>query len=215
VVTGAGSGIGLALAGRFARAGLKVVLADVEEPALRAASERMEGIGAKALAVPTDVSDEVAVQALAAAAVDRFGAVHVMCNNAGVATLADPWFGPLTTWTWVFGVNLWGIICGIRAFLPILAAQGEGQIVNTAGGAGIVPAPVPSTTGASMPWWPSPKTCTPLWRSPASPSERVSCVPAFAHPDRRCRSKLAGSPRRRTPGISGSRGDQPVRSSCH
>jgi NAD(P)-dependent dehydrogenase (short-subunit alcohol dehydrogenase family) len=139
VVTGAASGIGLALAERFARAGLDVVLADVEQPALQAASEKIAGLGAKTLAVPTDVSDEEAVNALAAAAIDRFGAVHVACNNAGVVTLADPWFGPISGWKWGLGVNLWGVIHGIRAFLPLLAAQGEGHIVNTASIAGLVP----------------------------------------------------------------------------
>ena len=139
VVTGAASGIGLALAERFARAGLDVVLADVEQPALRAAAEKIAGLGGRTLAVPTDVSDEAAVSALAAAAIDRFGAVHVVCNNAGVASLADPWFGPLSAWKWVLGVNLWGVIHGIRAFLPLLAAQGEGHIVNTASVAGLIP----------------------------------------------------------------------------
>jgi NAD(P)-dependent dehydrogenase (short-subunit alcohol dehydrogenase family) len=139
VVTGAASGIGLALAERFARAGLDVVLADVEQPALQAASDKIAGLGAKTLAVPTDVSDEAAVNALAAAAIDRFGAVHVVCNNAGVASPADPWFGPLSAWKWVLGVNLWGVIHGIRAFLPVLAAQGEGHIVNTASIAGLIP----------------------------------------------------------------------------
>ena len=144
VVTGAASGIGLALAERFARAGLNVVMADVEQPALQAASEKIAGLGGKTLAVPTDVSDEAAVNTLAAAAVDRFGAVHVVCNNAGVASLADPWFGPLSAWKWVLGVNLWGVIHGIRAFLPVLAAQGEGHIVNTASVAGLVPGIGPS-----------------------------------------------------------------------
>jgi NAD(P)-dependent dehydrogenase (short-subunit alcohol dehydrogenase family) len=139
VVTGAASGIGLALAERFARAGLDVVLADIEQPALQAAEQKVAGLGAKTLAVPTDVSDEAAVNALAAAAVDRFGAVHVVCNNAGVSTLADPWFGPTSAWKWVLGVNLWGVIHGIRAFLPVLAAQGEGHIVNTASIAGLIP----------------------------------------------------------------------------
>jgi NAD(P)-dependent dehydrogenase (short-subunit alcohol dehydrogenase family) len=89
--------------------------------------------------VRTDVSDAGAVQALARAAVERFGSVQVVCNNAGVASGADPWFGPLSAWEWVMGVNLWGVIHGIRAFLPILINQGEGHIVNTASTAGLNP----------------------------------------------------------------------------
>jgi len=139
VVTGAASGIGLALAERFARAGLDVVLADIERPALEAAEQKIAALGVKTLAVPTDVSDEAAVQALAAAAVDRFGAVHLLCNNAGVVSTADAWFGPVTSWSWVLGVNLWGVIHGIRAFLPTLAAQAESHIVNTASIAGLLP----------------------------------------------------------------------------
>ena len=144
VVTGAASGIGLALAERFAGAGLDVVLADVEQTALQAAEQKVAGLGVKTLAVPTDVSDEAAVNALAAAAVDRFGAVHVVCNNAGVTSDADPWSGPVSAWRWVLGVNLWGVIHGIRAFLPLLAAQRESHIVNTASAAGLIPATSPS-----------------------------------------------------------------------
>ena len=144
VVTGAASGIGLALAERFAHAGLDVVLADVEQPALQAAEQKVAGLGARTLAVPTDASDQAAVNALAAAAVDRFGAVHVVCNNAGVTTDADPWFGPISAWRWVLGVNLWGVIHGIRAFLPLLAAQRESYIVNTASAAGLIPATRPA-----------------------------------------------------------------------
>jgi len=144
VVTGAASGIGLALAERFAHAGLSVVLADVEQTALAAAEQKIAGLGAKTLAVPTDVSDEASVQALAAAAVEHFGAVHVVCNNAGVSSASDPWFGPLSAWKWVLGVNLWGVVHGIRAFLPLLAMQGEGHIVNTASVAGLMPGFAPS-----------------------------------------------------------------------
>ena len=148
VVTGAASGIGFALAGRFARAGLDIVLADVEEAALAAAEQQIADLGVKTLAVPTDVSDEAAVQALAAASVDRFGAVHVVCNNAGVSSDADPWLGPVSAWQWVLGVNLWGVIHGIRAFLPLLAVQGEGHIVNTASIAGLLPGFQPSYDAA-------------------------------------------------------------------
>jgi NAD(P)-dependent dehydrogenase (short-subunit alcohol dehydrogenase family) len=148
VVTGAASGIGLALAGRFARAGLDVVLADIEQAALREAEQKIAGLGARTLAVPTDVSNEAAVSALAAAAVDRFGTVHVVCNNAGVNSYADPWFGPISAWEWVVGVDLWGVVHGIRAFLPLLAAQGEGHIVNTASMAGLRPEGSPAYDAA-------------------------------------------------------------------
>jgi NAD(P)-dependent dehydrogenase (short-subunit alcohol dehydrogenase family) len=139
VVTGAASGIGLALTERFATAGMHVVLADVDESALGAAAERVGGRGVETLAVRTDVSDEASVQALAAAAVERFGAVHVLCNNAGVVSQSDAWFGPISAWNWVFGVNLWGVVHGVRAFLPVLATQSEGHIVNTASIAGLLP----------------------------------------------------------------------------
>jgi NAD(P)-dependent dehydrogenase (short-subunit alcohol dehydrogenase family) len=139
VVTGAASGIGFALAERFAHDGLGIVLADVEEGALASAADRIGALGVETLAVPTDVSDSEAVRTLADAAVERFGSVHVVCNNAGVSSGADPWFGPLSAWSWVLGVNLWGVIHGIRAFLPILINQGEGHIVNTASIAGLNP----------------------------------------------------------------------------
>jgi NAD(P)-dependent dehydrogenase (short-subunit alcohol dehydrogenase family) len=138
VVTGAGSGIGLALAERFAAAGLNVVLADVQEDALAAAAVTVGTRGVEVLAVRTDVSKEADVQALAAATIERFGAVHVVCNNAGVASgSGDPWSGPLASWEWVLGVNLWGIVHGCRAFLPHLL--GGGYIVNTASVAGLHP----------------------------------------------------------------------------
>src|SRR6478752_2913938 len=128
VVTGAGSGIGFALSERFAKAGMHVVLADVDDDALAAATDRIGAHGVDTLAVRTDVSDEASVQALAAATAERFGAAHVVCNNAGVMSSGDAWFGPISAWTWLLGVNLWGVIHGLRAFLPLLVAQGQGHI---------------------------------------------------------------------------------------
>jgi NAD(P)-dependent dehydrogenase (short-subunit alcohol dehydrogenase family) len=142
VVTGAGSGIGLALAERLAGAGLHVVLADVDEDALAAAAAKVAGQGVDTLTVRTDVSKEADVQALAAATLERFGGVHVVCNNAGVAARSDPWFGPLSAWEWVMGVNFWGVVHGCRTFLPHLIAGGH--IVNTASIAGLYPGFAPA-----------------------------------------------------------------------
>jgi NAD(P)-dependent dehydrogenase (short-subunit alcohol dehydrogenase family) len=139
VVTGAGSGIGLALAERFAASGLSVVLADVDESALAAAATAVQGHGVETLEVVCDVSDETAVHRMAAATIERFGAVHVLCNNAGVSSQADAWYGPSTSWQWVLGVNLWGVIHGVRAFLPHLVEQPASHIVNTASIAGLLP----------------------------------------------------------------------------
>jgi len=137
VVTGAGSGIGLALAERFASAGLNIVAADVQDDALAAAGERIATRGVAVFTQRCDVSKHDEVVALAQATIDRFGGVHVVCNNAGVAARADPWFGPISAWEWVMGVNFWGVVHGCRAFLPHLL--GGGHIVNTASIAGLYP----------------------------------------------------------------------------
>jgi len=139
VVTGAASGIGFALADRFASAGLHVVVADVEPAALDDAVARLAERGTEALGVPTDVSRPDDVQALATATLERFGGVQVVCNNAGVMSQADPWGGPLSAWEWVIAVNLMGVVHGVRAFLPHLALGGRGHIVNTASMAGLFP----------------------------------------------------------------------------
>jgi NAD(P)-dependent dehydrogenase (short-subunit alcohol dehydrogenase family) len=137
VVTGAGSGIGLALAEAFARKGLSIVLADVQNDALEAAGARIEALGVAAHTIRTDVSKEAAVQDLAAETLKRFGAVHVVCNNAGVSSAGDPWSAPISSWEWTMGVNFWGVVHGVRAFLPHLL--GGGHIVNTASIAGLYP----------------------------------------------------------------------------
>jgi NAD(P)-dependent dehydrogenase (short-subunit alcohol dehydrogenase family) len=143
VVTGGASGIGLALAERFAGAGLDLVLADVQEDALATATAQLEARGVSVLPLRVDVSKEAEVQRLAEQTIERFGAVHVVCNNAGVAGRGDPWFGPISSWEWVMGVNFWGVVYGCRTFLPHLAAGG-GYIVNTASIAGLFPGFGPS-----------------------------------------------------------------------
>jgi NAD(P)-dependent dehydrogenase (short-subunit alcohol dehydrogenase family) len=142
VVTGAASGIGRALALRFAHEKMKVVLADVEPAALELVVREVEALGVPALAVRTDVSKAADVEHLAQATLDKFGAVHVVCNNAGVAMSSPSWMSTIADWEWVLGVNLWGVIHGVRVFTPILLAQGvEAHIVNTASVAGMISAP--------------------------------------------------------------------------
>ena len=132
VVTGAASGIGLGLAGRFAAEGMHVVLADVEEPALAKAAAELAGAGASVLPVVTDVSDRAAVDALRDAALSAFGAVHVVCNNAGVGGPHGPlWECPPGEWDWVLGVNLEGVMNGVRTFMPVLLEQDAGHMLNT------------------------------------------------------------------------------------
>ena len=148
VVTGAASGIGLAITRQLTGRGLSVVLADVEEPALLTAHDRLRASGACTFAVPTDVSDEKSVFDLADRTLDRFGRVDLVCNNAGVTAPAAPmWETDERHWRWVLGVNLWGVIHGIRAFVPHLVAQGSGHVANTASMAGlsIVPLVAPYT----------------------------------------------------------------------
>jgi len=133
VVTGAASGIGLGLCERFAAEGMRVVMADVEEPALREAADRLARQGAAVLPVRVDVSKAEQVEALRDEAVRAFGAVHLLCNNAGVGGSHDPlWLIPSGEWDWVLGVNLGGVINGIRAFVPLLLDQDAAHIVNTA-----------------------------------------------------------------------------------
>jgi NAD(P)-dependent dehydrogenase (short-subunit alcohol dehydrogenase family) len=139
VVTGAASGIGLALAQRFAAEGMKVILADVEVEPLRRAESSLRSAGAEVLAVPTDVSKGDQVDQLAQDALKAFGGIHLVCNNAGVGATSGATFWEMTRadWEWVLGVNLWGAINGMRTFTPILLEQEEGHIVNTASMAGL------------------------------------------------------------------------------
>ena len=142
VVTGAASGLGLALVKALAARGMKVVLADVEPEPLVAAVAALEATGADALGVPTDVSSREQVDALAATTLDRFGRVDLIANNAGVSSLGPRmWELDQANWDWVMSVNLGGVMNGIGAFVPHLVNQGSGHVVNTASMAGISPAP--------------------------------------------------------------------------
>ncbi len=141
VVTGAGSGIGEGIARAAAAAGMKVVVADIDLAGAEAVADDLAGGGSEALAVQVDVADLDSVIALRDASVARFGAVHLLCNNAGV------WLGALMRdadikdWQYLIGVNLYGVIHGVKTFLPLLLEQGEGHIVNTASIGGLISGP--------------------------------------------------------------------------
>jgi NAD(P)-dependent dehydrogenase (short-subunit alcohol dehydrogenase family) len=139
VITGAASGIGYGLAERAAKEGMKVVLADVEESALVKAEKDIRALGADTLAVKTDVSKADDVKALADKTMEAFGAVQLLCNNAGVSAGSTAWASTLSDWKWVLGVNLWGVIHGIHYFLPIMIKQDcECHIVSTSSMAGLI-----------------------------------------------------------------------------
>lgn len=144
VVTGGASGIGRALAERFAAARMNVVLADIEREALDRAVKEMEERQYRAIGVQVNTMVRESVQALATRAVGEFGKVHILCNNAGVAGRPDTskavWELPDADWSWVMGVNFWGVLYGLQAFVPDMLAHGEeGHIVNTASLAGWMP----------------------------------------------------------------------------
>jgi NAD(P)-dependent dehydrogenase (short-subunit alcohol dehydrogenase family) len=139
VITGAASGIGRAIAERCVGAGMRVVLADVEEARLALVETELRAHGATVLGVRTDVSKRSEVEALARRALDAFGGVHLLFNNAGVAAGGAPWEATWNDWEWVINVNLWGVIHGVKVFTPILLEQKtECHIVNTSSNAGLV-----------------------------------------------------------------------------
>jgi len=140
VVTGSGSGIGRGMALAFADAGMHVVLADVDVAAAEAVCAEVEARGVRALVVRTDVRLPGDVEALAVRAYDTFGAVHLLCNNAGVVTFGTMDGLTIDDWRWVLGVNLLGVVHGLQAFLPRMKAQaGPKHVVNTASIAGVAP----------------------------------------------------------------------------
>ena len=143
VVTGAASGIGLALAQRFVREQMKVVLADVEQGPLDEAAAALTAAGGAVHAMRVDVSDGAQVAALAEAAEAAFGPVHVLCNNAGVGGGGGAlWAVSEADWKWTLDVNLWGVIHGVRAFVPrMIAHGGDAHVVNTASMAGLMATP--------------------------------------------------------------------------
>ena len=142
VVTGAASGIGLALVEAFISNGMQVVMADIDEASLLEQSERLIAADAAVLAVVTDVRDAAAVDALAERAVSHFGGLHVAVNNAGIVNGGLSWELPLDDWHRVLDINLWGVIHGVHSFVPrILATGEEGHVVNTASMAAVAALP--------------------------------------------------------------------------
>ena len=142
VVTGGASGIGRALARAFVNENMRVVIADVQRPALEAVAEELRAAGGEVLAVATDVSVADDVSALAERAEQEFGRIHVVCHNAGVFAAGLSWEAPISDYAWVFDVNVWGVIHGVRAFTPLQLAHGdEGHIVITASMAALTSTP--------------------------------------------------------------------------
>jgi NAD(P)-dependent dehydrogenase (short-subunit alcohol dehydrogenase family) len=141
VVTGAASGIGLGIGRAFAGAGMKVVLADVRDEPLQQAAAELRDSGAPAVGVRTDVTDLGDVEALASAALDAFGAVHVLCNNAGVGLFTRLAETTIDDWRWTLNIDLWGPIHGVTTFLPIIEREEEGHINSTSSMAGLLAVP--------------------------------------------------------------------------
>lgn len=141
VVTGGGSGIGRALCLALAEHCAAVVVADLDEEAAQAVAEEVVAAGAGALSVACDVGDPMQVDGLLHLAVERFGTVHLVCNNAGILRSGVAWETTLEEWDATFAVNVWGVVNGVRTFVPHLIEQGEGHIVNTASLAGLTTNP--------------------------------------------------------------------------
>jgi len=138
VVTGGASGIGRAMAERFAEEGMRIVIADIEQSALERAEAEMVADGAEVLALRCDVSKAHDVKMLAEETIKAFDSVHVLCNNAGVGIAGRTWEIPLEDWEWVLGVKLWGVIHGLHYFVPLMLEHGQdAHIVNTASMAGL------------------------------------------------------------------------------
>jgi NAD(P)-dependent dehydrogenase (short-subunit alcohol dehydrogenase family) len=140
-VTGAASGLGRSMALAFAGEGMHVALADVDEVSLSSVQDEVLAKGVRAITLKVDVSDARQVEAFRDHTLARLGGVHLVCNNAGVSPLGAVWEASERDWQWILGVNLWGVIHGVRAFAPALIAQDQGHIVNTASVAGLISPP--------------------------------------------------------------------------
>jgi len=141
VITGGASGIGLAVAEALIAEGMQVVLADIDAPKLRDVEARLTESGAEVATMICDTAAEPEINALAEFALEQFGGAHVLFNNAGIGGVGDAWADPMDLWHRVVDINLFGVVHGIRAFLPIMRQQGVGHIVNTASMAGLGPVP--------------------------------------------------------------------------
>lgn len=141
VITGGASGIGLAVAEAMIGEGMKVLLADIDAPKLRDVEARLSESGATVATMVCNTTVEAEVNALVEYALEQFGAIHVMFNNAGIAGVGDAWTDPIELWSRVLDVNVLGVVHGIRAALPIMQQQGVGHIVSTASHAGLNGAP--------------------------------------------------------------------------
>ena len=140
-VTGAASGLGRSMALAFAGEGMDVAVADVDAHALHDVGRAIREKGRRVFAMRVDVSKDAEVEAWRDQTIAELGGVHVVCNNAGVSPLGAVWENTVADWEWILGVNLWGVIHGVRAFSPVLIAQSEGHIVNTASVAGLISPP--------------------------------------------------------------------------
>ena len=140
-VTGAASGLGRSMALAFAAEGMDVALADVDQASLSTVEEEVRAKGVRAITLRVDVSQADQVDGFRDHVLARLGGAHLVCNNAGVSPLGAVWENTPADWQWILGVNLWGVIHGVRSFTPQLIAQNEGHIVNTASVAGLISPP--------------------------------------------------------------------------
>jgi NAD(P)-dependent dehydrogenase (short-subunit alcohol dehydrogenase family) len=205
VVTGAASGIGRAIAQRFGEEGMQCVLADVEAPALEETVGALSKAGHDVHGVVCDVRQWESVESLAAEAISKYGRVHVVCNNAGVGggSHGSMWEYELNDWAWATGVNIMGVVHGIKAFVPILLEQEEGHVVNTSSGNGGL-APLPGTPIYAMTKAAVTTLSENLYGQLAAVTDKVKCSVLYPGPNW-MRTGLYGSERNRPPEMAQTR----------